>query len=100
MRVGTVVKLKLQLLGCKKDEIGVCYERYTIDNNTGHGIIFKNGNYDGFSEKEEIYLEEIGFCKELSDYNFTSVMKLSLDYEQGYFDVLFKREKYEKIKLG
>lgn len=88
MDVGTLVSLKVSCLGNSVGSIGVVYENY----NRGASVIFKNGAYDGFSEEEQkMFLEEIGFCEEVSYYNFVSVVRLSEDFRKGFFDPVFKR---------
>ena len=84
MQVGTLVKLKVPCLGNKIGTKGVCYEVYNLGNHNGASVIFENGNYDGFGEDEqEQWLEVIEHSK--FKYNFTNVIKLSNDFENGVF---------------
>ena len=81
-----------------KGMIGVCYERYTIGNDKGGAsFIFDTKFYDGFSRQEqESYLVEVGYCKQLADYDFSNVSQLELDYIRGKFDPVLREEKYTK----
>lgn len=93
LQVGSVVRLRVACLGNPKGTLGVCYEEYVLGGRDGYSIIFENGNYDGFSGEDEAcyaeikrYLEVIGYAPKLSDYQFTNVMRLSMDFEAGEFD--------------
>ena len=79
MKVGTIVKLKLACLGNKAGTRGVVF----LDYGTGFQAIFENGNYDGFSEminmphdmsEAGLFLDYVGFCKELESYQFQNVI--------------------------
>ena len=86
MKVGTLVKLKTALLGNPAGTIGVCYEEYDLGEGSAGSVIFPNGNYDGFSPQEqEKFLEVIGGHLGCSMYEFTNVMKLSTDFQDGVF---------------
>jgi len=90
MRIGTVVKLKGGLLGNEAGAIGVAYERYDIGH-VGFSFIFENGEYDGFDLSErERFLDVVGHCDAVSDYQFSNVIKLSRDFDSGYFTPVFK----------
>lgn len=93
MTVGTIVRLKVPCLGNKVGTLGVGFNDY------GDGVqfIFENGEYDGFSSSEigmaegdEIeqsrFLEEVGYDKTLSGYQFKNVMKVSDDFRKGVFE--------------
>ena len=57
LKVGDVVTLALELLGCKPGTRGVVYDVYQDfddPSKQGASIIFENGNYDGFSAEEQI----------------------------------------------
>lgn len=91
MKVGTVVRLKQECLGNPVGTLGVVFNDY----GSGSQIIFKNGEYDGFSGAFEIprgeieqerWLEEVGINLMVAKYAFTNVRKLSRDFEQGYFN--------------
>jgi hypothetical protein len=86
IKIGTTVKLKVDCLGNKPGTLGVCYEIYNIGH-VGYSIIFENGDYDGFSESDiELFLDVVGFDEKISNYNFQNVMKVSNDFNNGYFD--------------
>jgi len=98
MQVGTIVKLKRDCLGNPAGTIGVVFYDY----GDGFQAIFKNGNYDGFSTKYHIdntfqteadfILEKIGFEPALSGYQFKNVCQVSLDFHNGVFDIVLKKE--------
>ena len=88
--VGELVKLKTECLGNRSGIFGVCYEEYCIGKSHGKSFIFENGSHDGFSKDEqEQFLEHIGFCDEVSDYKFSNVIKLSNDFNRGFFNIAF-----------
>ena len=86
--VGTIFKLKEGILGNPIGTKGVVYETYPgFYNDIGMSIIFENSNYDGFSCRDrELFVEEIGFDKKTSDYEFENVIKLGQDFDKGYWD--------------
>ena len=93
IQVGTKVKLSTSCLGNKIGTVGVCYETYNLGEHSGSSFIFENGNYDGFSEDEAPFFVDTtyeGFCEETSIYNFTNVIKLSNDFDAGFFKAAFK----------
>lgn len=89
IKVGTIVKLKTDLLDNLQDSIGVCYELYRLsdllDNHLGASIIFQNGNYDGFAPDEQQKFLEVIDYKPLN-YTFTNVMQLDKDFDKGVFN--------------
>ena len=92
MKIGTLVKLKVNLLGNSAGAIGICYEQYNIGELLGCSFIFENSNYDGFSfEEQNLFLEEIGYYP--LNYNFINVMKLNDDFNKGIF-----KEALDKFK--
>ncbi len=87
MKRGAIVKLKIPCLRNEPGTIGVCYEEYNLGEPGAGSVIFPNGQYDGFSpDDQELFLEEVGFNAEISNYNFTNVMQLSRDFDAGVFD--------------
>ncbi len=91
MIVGTVVKLRTKFLDNMSGTKGICYETYDIGQQGGASIIFENGKYDGFSpEEQKEILIPLGFNEDLMNYKFQNVMKLSEDFEEGVFDLIFK----------
>jgi len=96
LRVGDVVTLNTDMLGCTPGTRGVVYETYPdfdIPGKTGASIIFENGEYDGFSIRDQdLFLNEesvryIPFY--LRDYKFTNVMKLSQDFRDDLWGEIF-----------
>lgn len=94
-KVGTIVKLKVACLGNEAGTKGVVFYDY----GDGYQAIFKNGNYDGFSTvskmpsgqiEAEFFLEEIGFCSEVSFYVFKNVIAVERDFRAGIFDCIKK----------
>jgi len=89
--IGTIAKLKVPCMGNPIGTVGFCYEVYHLDR-VGYSFIFENGEYSGFSSDEiEPFLKIVGRTD--LDYNFTNVMKLSRDYDNGYFNNMFKNTK-------
>jgi len=95
MFVGTIVKSAVEVLGNPVGASGVVYEEYNLGEGPAVSVIFENGNYDGFSPKEQDrFLVEVGFSNHASFYQFTNVMKLSEDFRNGIFSqALEKKEK-------
>jgi len=92
LQVGHTVKLKISCLGNSAGTIGIVVEAYVLGDRYGYMVLFENGNYDGFSEEDEVdnFLEVFGVCEPLSTYRFTNVMKLTQDFQHGWFDVVLK----------
>lgn len=96
MRVGSLVRLNISCLGNPIGTIGIVYETYRIGLCNGVSVIFKNGNYDGFSEKEQSkFLKETGTYFPLINYKFTNVITLSQHFHSGIFTEAFKENDYE-----
>jgi len=105
MRVGTIVRLKIDCLGNKKGTLGVVFYDY----GDGFQAIFENGGYDGFSERPgsmrdlnrdldpkseaTFFLEEVGFEPSLANYQFQNVVKVSWDLRKGLFNIVWKKWK-------
>lgn len=90
LKVGDIVKLKVDMFGNPEGTEGVVIDEYTLGELSRVQIIFENGEYDGFSDEEQrAYLERSGHEASLADYKFTNVMKLSQDFEEGKFDAVF-----------
>jgi hypothetical protein len=85
LKVGTIVRLKTPLMDNNAGTIGVCYEVYDHGWGRGVSVIFQNGNYDGFSTRDQdLFLE---FVRETNfTYNFQSVIKLFQDFTNGMFN--------------
>lgn len=87
LTVGTIVKLKIPLLGNAAGTLGVGFNDY----GDGCQFIFANGDYDGFSlEEQEALLEEVGASPEIAGYQFQSVIRTSNDFDNGVFDKALK----------
>jgi len=86
IKVGTVVKLKVYCLRNPAGTLGVCYETYHLGDREGYGFIFENGEYDGFAPDEVAdCLAIVGTCESCEDYEFSNVVRLSMDFEGGRF---------------
>lgn len=87
LKIGQKVIAKENTFICKIGDKGVCYEDY----GTGYGIIFEDGEYDGFSHDEvETMLEVINeIVPEITGYRFTNVLQLSNDFDNGKFGKAF-----------
>lgn len=95
MKVGTICKLKVDCLGNFAGTLGVVFNDY----GDGCQVIFENGCYDGFSETGEgsgarqglteadFYLEKVGFEGSLAGYQFSTVMRVGMDYRKGFFNI-------------
>jgi hypothetical protein len=101
MKVGTIVKLKVECMGNEIGARGVVFNDY----GDGSQVIFESGDYDGFNEtvlhdwsddvkltEKDFFLEVIGFSDEVAGYNFKNVIQVSQDYSRGLFDPAFKKE--------
>lgn len=86
LEVGDVVVLKVPCLGNEPGTKGVVYELYNLGYGESASIIFENGEYDGFGPDEQgdmlTYLDHI---ETLEHYQFTNVMKLWIDFDEGVF---------------
>ena len=94
LRVGSLVIARRTTGVCDAGERGVCYEEYTLENRPGWSFIFESGRHDGFSPEEvALILEDTGdICREVADYEFTSVMRLMSDFRRGRFAAAFPPE--------
>jgi len=88
--IGMRFRLKREILGNSAGTIGYVFNQYPdfdVDGEFGFQIIFRNGDYDGFSFNErELYLEEDGFEEKYVDYEFQNVMQVSQDFADGYWN--------------
>lgn len=79
--VGSVVRLKVELLGNPVGTFGICYNVYQLGEHQGSMFIFENGNYDGFSpEEQKSMIRLVGQSSELAGYKFTNVIQLINDF--------------------
>lgn len=100
MKVGTIYKLKVDCLENKAGTLGVVFNDY----GEGVQVIFKNGNYDGFSvtnnlgigdinkTEAETFLEEVGFEESLAGYQFKNVIQVAVDYRDGLFNIAWSEK--------
>lgn len=85
-----VISIVNDLLGNDGGTKGIVYEEYDIGRGPGASIIFQNGSYDGFSpEEQEKMVLRVGHSEECEDYAFKNVIKLSRDFDAGYFKPAF-----------
>lgn len=94
LKIGSIV-IAWKCTGvCQTGEPGVCYEEYTIGNRPGWSIIFRDGGYDGFSPDDvNRFLHVTGKVSDsVARYRFQNVQKLMRDYDNGIFEMAFKRE--------
>lgn len=85
-----VITIVKDLLGNKGGTKGVVYEEYDIGNGPGASVIFENGEYDGFSHSEQTeMLLKVGHSEECENYGFKGVIKLSNDFNLGFFNRAF-----------
>jgi hypothetical protein len=88
---GTVVRLKQPCLGNAAGTLGYVFDDY----GTGSQVIFPNGEYDGFGVRDNLnHIDEIEeFLEVVGEYDlhyqFNNVMKLSRDFDTGYFKEIF-----------
>lgn len=79
--VGSVVRLKSELLDNPAGAFGVCYDTYQIGSRQGSSFIFENGKNDGFSPDEQNeFLRLVGQSSEIAQYIFTNAVQLNADF--------------------
>ena len=84
-KLGTVVSLKVPVLGNETGALGICFEEYDLGGHKGCEFIFENGEYDGFDKEEQANFLQFIRHREDFEYEFKNVMKLSEDFNSGYF---------------
>lgn len=88
--VGYKYMLTVPLLGNPVGSMGYVFDQYPdFDDPRGLGmqIIFPNGEYDGFSIKEqERFLTFMGIDPRYTDYEFRGVIQVGIDYQKGYWN--------------
>ena len=94
IRVGTLAVATKNTAICRADELGVCYELYTIGDRPGYSFIFERGGYDGFSPEDvEMFLEVTAVVfKSIESYCFTDVGQLLKDFLAGRFIEAFSSQ--------
>ena len=95
-----IAKVDIKALGVRAGDLGVVFNVYSDSAGTGFQVMFSNGEYNGFSEDEQMgerfvteadyFLEVLDLIPELSAYRFKNVIQLSEDYRKGVFNVGFK----------
>lgn len=87
--IGAKYKLTKGMLGVPAGSIGYVFAEYPdfdVEGASGIQVLFRNGNFDGFSvEEQELYLEYIGYVPEYQDYDFQNVMQVDRDFQSGYW---------------
>ena len=92
MQVGDVVELKVPCMGNMPGTKGVVYDTYQDFDNPflkGVCVIFKNGEYSGFSFDEQMKMLTYLYTTPLF-YDFKNVMQLSRDFDSGLFNDIFE----------
>jgi len=88
--VGAKVKLKVPCLGNDVGAVGYVYEMYQdfdCPQLFGVSVIFENGNYDGFSVKEQLlFLDVVDYIYRYSFYEFSNIMKLQQDFNNKFWN--------------
>ena len=88
--IGRIYRLKVFCLGNSVGTLGYVFNQYPdfdYPDLWGVQIIFPNGEYDGFSyDEQEQLLEYEGYDWRYVGYNFTNVMKVSKDFDSGYWE--------------
>ena len=93
--IGSVVRTGKKVMSTEAGSLGVVYERYCLgaEEPTGVGIIFANGDYDGFS-RDDLKLCSVTHTGRLDKYakyyKFESVIKLTEDFNRGIFGQAFE----------
>jgi len=87
--IGSRWILKVPCLGNPVGTVGYCFNEYKDfddPNALGIQVIFPNGEYDGFSIKEQHnFLEYANYDMHYTDYKFTNVINVSRDFDKGYW---------------
>jgi hypothetical protein len=92
IEVGTLVKSTRDTGACRAGEIGVCYEVYDGAGRDGYSFIFEKGGHDGFADNEMYLLEILDVVVlAVADYEFTNVLTLERDFQQGRFKEAFRK---------
>jgi hypothetical protein len=94
-QVGSVVTNGKGVMNVPPKSLGIVYDCYGIEDseNMGIGIIFSNGEFDGFSidELKDLGIKHTGRIDNYANlYQFQSVLNLQEDFEKGWFDQTFK----------
>ena len=93
--VGSIVRTCKKVLEAEAGSPGVVYERYCLgaEEPTGVGIIFANGDYDGFS-RDDLKLCGVTHTGRVDPvaryYQFDNVQTLTNDFNKGHFQQAFE----------
>lgn len=92
--IGDLYKLRVNILGNPAGTMGVVFNEYRdfdVQGGVGIQVIFKNGEYDGFSvHEQESFLEYAGHSEAKENYEFKNVMTVVNDFRRGYWDENFE----------
>jgi hypothetical protein len=100
LEVGDIVILKKDVLRNQAGTKGVVFHTYPDFDDPlekqGAQIIFKNGEYDGFSaEEQDLFLskeQNLSVSSFIANYKFDNVMKVSYDFEKGFWNEIFNKK--------
>ena len=88
--IGDVVKVIKDNSFVPLNIYGVVYERYRFGSFEGVSVIFENGKYDGWSEKNfATFLRPVFHCTCLKAYEFRNVQQVANDFMKGLFTPAF-----------
>ena len=92
--VGMLCVVEKPCLHNRPNALALIVEHYKLGEHHGVTALFENGNYDGFShECAEIFsLTPVKFLKKYANYEFTTAVRLSNEYQSGLFKNAFTRE--------
>lgn len=89
--VGDVIKVIKNNSFVPLNMYGVVYERYRFASFEGVSVIFENGKYDGWSEKDfGTFLMPVFHCTRLKAYDFRNVQQVVNDFTNGIFKPAFE----------
>ena len=94
MKNGDIVRLTCDCLGNPKGTLGFVFDEYQDFDDpkySGVSVIFKNGNLDGFSIKEQnLMLEYVSSTN--FRYKFKNVIVVSNDFSKGIFNFAWEQK--------
>lgn len=91
--VGMVCTVGRSCRGNRPGSVAVVYENYRLEpGHFGFGLLFPNGQYDGFNESDaEVFeVNPVKVCEACKNYHFSNVLDLMRDYCNGRFDSALK----------
>lgn len=96
LNVGDIVVLKRAVLDCESGTLGFVFNTYLdYDDSSKKAaqIVFENGDYDGFSYREQqLFLHPQKYPSNI-DYKFSNVMILARDCQKGLFNEAWEQTK-------